>query len=42
MASVRGTAVMIAEFAPADERHEWLMTLVAIRKLPERRTRRWS
>jgi hypothetical protein len=39
---VRGTTRMVEAMAPADERHKWMAQLIAIRKLPERRTKgRW-
>jgi hypothetical protein len=40
--TIRGTADMIAAFASDEDRASWVSTLLDIRKLPERRTRRWS
>jgi hypothetical protein len=39
---VRGTPRMIRAMAPVGEEHKWMACLIAIRKMPERRTRRWS
>jgi hypothetical protein len=40
--AVRGTVDMIAAMASDEDRKSWVDTLRDIRKLPERRTRRWS
>jgi hypothetical protein len=39
---VRGTPRMVMHMAPLAQRDRWMAQLIAIRKLPERRTRRWS
>jgi hypothetical protein len=39
---VRGTPRMVLYMARPSDRAKWMSCLIAIRKLPERRTRRWS
>jgi hypothetical protein len=39
---VRGTPRMVLHMAKPQDRAKWMSTLIAIRKLPERRNRRWS
>jgi hypothetical protein len=39
---VRGTPRMVKAMAPVEDYAKWMSQLIAIRKMPERRTRRWS
>jgi hypothetical protein len=39
-ASTRGTPSMILHMAPIQDRDKWIATLKAIRKLPEKRTKK--